>query len=323
VKKLIIQIPCFNEAENIANTLAQLPRQVAGYDVVEWLIVDDGSSDGTVDAARAGGVDHVVALGRHLGLAGAFLAGVQRCLRLGADTIVNTDADNQYDASCIADLVAPILDETADIVIGSRPIGDNAEFSGVKKLLQRAGSWAVRVVSGTDVPDAPSGFRAFHRTAAMRLQVFSAYTYTLEMIIQAGLNNMRIISVPIRTNGYVRPSRLVESNAGYVVRSVATILRIFLIYRPFLAFLTLSALFLFPAFLLGMRYLWVLYTGVGGAHIQSLILASILSVAGFVSLAIAVVADLLSVNRKLLEDIRVRLLERELGRDDADDEIVS
>jgi len=213
VKKLIIQLPCFNEEGTLAIALQALPRQLAGVECVEWLIVNDGSSDRTVEVARANGVDHIVDLGTHQGLARGFLAGLDAGLRAGADIIVNTDADNQYDASDIPKLIEPILRGEADVVVGARPIAEIEHFSPLKKALQKLGSWAVRVASGTDVADAPSGFRAFSRRAAMQINVFSQYTYTLETIIQAGQKNIAIISVPIRTNGDLRPSRLVKSSA--------------------------------------------------------------------------------------------------------------
>ena len=238
-RKLIIQIPCLDEAETLPVTIGDLPRHVSGYDIVEWLIVDDGSSDNTVEVAKANGVDHIVSLGGRYGLAVAFMVGLETCLGLGADTIVNTDADNQYRAECIPDLVRPILEGRAQIVIGARPISETENFSWLKRQLQRLGSWVVRVASKTDVPDAPSGFRAIHREAAMQLNVFSAYTYTLEMIVQAGRKRIPISWVPVRTNSPLRPSRLISSVPRYVGLSILTIVRIFITYKParFLEFL--------------------------------------------------------------------------------------
>lgn len=305
--KLIIQIPCYNEAGTLAIALAALPRQAPGFDSVEWLIIDDGSKDDTVAVARANGVDHVVRHTRNQGLARGFMNGLDACLRLGADVIVNTDADNQYNADDIPALTAPILDGKADIVVGARPIETIEHFSPVKKMLQKLGSWVVRVASNTDIPDAPSGFRAMSRTAAQRLMVFNDYTYTLETIIQAGQKNMAIISVPIRVNDDLRPSRLVKSIPSYIKRSIVTIIRIFIIYRPFRFFGTIGAVLFGTGFLIGLRFLWKYLGGEGEGHIQSLILAALLLGLGFQTLLIAVVADLLAANRKLLEDVRYRL----------------
>lgn len=314
MRKLIIQIPCLNEEKTLPVTLGALPREVPGYDVVEWLIIDDGSTDRTVEVARAYGVDHIVSLRHNQGLARGFMAGIEACLKLGADTIVNTDADNQYDAACIPDLLKPIVAGEADIVVGARPIADIAHFSPIKKLLQKIGSAVVRVASSADIPDAPSGFRAIHCDAALRLNVFNDYTYTLETIIQAGLKNMRISSVPVRVNEDLRPSRLVNSIHSYVQRSIVTILRIFLVYKPFRAFLLLSLVFFLPALFFGGRFMWFFTRGDGTGHVQSLILVAILSMAGFISVALAVIADLLAVNRMLMEDIRMRLLRAEIER---------
>src|SRR5690606_4864832 len=238
--KLIIQIPCFNEAGTLAIALSALPREVPGFDKVEWLIIDDGCTDNTVEVARANGVDHVVRHTRNQGLARGFMNGLQACLEHGADVIVNTDADNQYNADDIPLLTQPILDRRADIVVGARPIQTIQHFSPIKKLLQKLGSWVVRVASKTNIPDAPSGFRAISRAAARRLVVFSDYTYTLETIIQAGQKNMAITSVPIRVNGDLRPSRLVKSIPSYIQRSIVTIIRVFVIYRPFRFFGTIG-----------------------------------------------------------------------------------
>ncbi|MBN1856839.1 MAG: glycosyltransferase family 2 protein [Dehalococcoidia bacterium] len=305
--KLVIQIPCYREEKTLGITLATLPRHVPGFDVVEWLVIDDGSDDETVRVAREAGADHVVRHIRNQGLARAFMTGLDTCLRLGADVIVNTDADNQYNADDIPALVAPIREGRADIVVGARPIGSISHFSPGKKMLQKLGSWVVRMVSSTDVPDAPSGFRAFSRTAAQQLMVFNDYTYTLETIIQAGQKNMAITWVPIRVNEDLRPSRLVKSIPLYVWRSVFTISRIFVIYRPFRFFGTIAAVLIVPGFLLGVRYLWLLTQEPAPGHVQSLILASILLVSGFTTLLAAFLADLLAANRKLMEDLRFRL----------------
>ena len=304
--KLIIQIPCYREERTLGVTLAALPRHVPGFDRVEWLVIDDGSDDDTVRVAREAGVDHIVRHTRNQGLARSFMTGLDASLRLGADVIVNTDADNQYNAEDIPALTAPIVEHRADIVVGARPIETISHFSPAKKLLQKVGSWVVRVVSKTDVRDAPSGFRAFSRTAAQQLMVFNDYTYTLETIIQAGLKNMAIMSVPIRVNGDLRPSRLVRSIPTYVWRSVCTITRILVIYRPFRFFGTIAAALIVPGLLLGFRYVWFLVAEQSSGHVQSLILASILLVSGFTTLLVAFLADLLAANRMLLEDLRNR-----------------
>ncbi|MDG5977173.1 glycosyltransferase involved in cell wall biogenesis-like protein [Hydrogenophaga taeniospiralis CCUG 15921] len=315
--KLIIQIPCFNEAETLGIALAALPREVPGFDKVEWLIIDDGSSDKTVEVALAHGVDHVVRHTRNQGLARGFMNGLRACLEQGADVIVNTDADNQYNADDIPQLTRPILDGKADIVVGARPIEAIEHFSPVKKLLQKLGSWVVRVASKTDIPDAPSGFRAMSRSAARRLTVFSDYTYTLETIIQAGQKNMAITSVPIRVNGDLRPSRLVKSISSYIRRSIVTIVRVFVIYRPFRFFGSIGLTLFAIGFAIGLRFLYKWFTTEAGydGHIQSLILASSLLIIGFHTILIAFVTDLLSANRKLLEEIRTMTLEnRDLGK---------
>jgi len=305
--KLIIQIPCYNESATLPSTLAALPRTVAGFDRVEWLVADDGSADGTADVAAAHGVDHVVRHVHNQGLARTFMTALEASLRLGADVIVNTDGDNQYNADDIGLLVQPILQKRAEIVVGARPIATIEHFSFVKKLLQSLGSWVVRMASNTKIADAPSGFRAFSRLAAQQLMVFSEYTYTLETIIQAGHKNIVITSVPIRVNEATRPSRLVKHVPSYVQRSIGTIVRIFVIYRPFRFFATIGAFLFICGFAVGVRFLWYFYTGDGSGHVQSLILAALLLGAGFQTFLIAFVADLLAANRKLLEDIRFKL----------------
>ena len=304
--KLIIQIPCFNEEQTLAIALAALPRTVDGFDRVEWLVVDDGSRDATIRVARAAGVHHVVRHTRNQGLARAFMTGLDAALRLGADVIVNTDADNQYHAGDIPALVRPIVEGRADMVVGARPITFIEHFSPVKKLLQRLGSWVVRAASQTSVADAPSGFRAFSRQAAQNLMVFSDYTYTLETLIQAGHKNMAVVSVPVRVNEDLRPSRLVRSTLSYVRRSVVTILRILVIYRPFRFFGWIGTALFGAGLLVGARYLWLLAEGEGRGHVQSLILAGILLGMGFQTWLIAFVADLLAANRKLMEDVRYK-----------------
>lgn len=304
--KLIIQIPCYNESGTLAIALNALPRKVEGFDCVEWLIIDDGSQDNTADIARANGVDHVIIHSGNKGLARAFMTGIDACLRLGADVIVNTDADNQYNADDIPKLVKPILEHQAEFVIGARPIEMVEHFSPVKKALQKLGSWVVRIASKTDIPDAPSGFRAISRETAQKLIVFNDYTYTLETIIQAGQKDISITSVPIRVNEELRPSRLVKSMASYIKKSIITIVRIFVIYRPFRFFGTIGITLFTLGFLIGLRFLFKYFEGDGSGNIQSLILASILLGMGFQTLLIAFVADLLSANRKLLEDLRFK-----------------
>jgi len=311
--KLIIQIPCYNEEKTLPVTLGDLPRQFPGVDEVEWLIIDDGSTDKTVEVARAHGVNHIVRHPRNFGLARAFMTGLDACLRSGADIIVNTDADGQYRAEDIPNLIRPILERKAEIVVGTRSIEDIEHFSPVKKLLQKLGSWAVRMASKTDIPDAPSGFRAMSREAAMRLNVFNNYTYTLETIIQAGQKNMAIISVPIRVNEALRPSRLIKNIPLYVIRSILTIIRIFVVYKPFRFFMTIGVSLFFCGFLIGIRFLYYYLTGQGVGHIQSLILASILLGIGFQIGLVAFVADLLGVNRQLMEDIQYRLRKIDMG----------
>ena len=305
--KLIIQISCYNEEESLPVTLKELPRNVDGFDKVEWLIIDDGSADKTVEVARACGVDHVVRHTRNQGLAKAFMTGLDACFRLGADVIVNTDADNQYNAGDLPKLVAPVLNGEADIVIGARPIDTIRHFSPWKKILQKLGSWVVRVVSKTDIPDAPSGFRAMSREAAMHLNVFSEYTYTLETIIQAGHKDIAIVSVPVRVNEYCRPSRLLKSIPSYIKHAVITVVRIFVVYRPFRFFMSVG-LFLFAlGFLIGLRFLFFLSFGGGAGHVQSLILASVLLGIGLQTILVAFVTDLMAVNRRLLEDMQYTL----------------
>ncbi len=313
--KLIIQIPCYNEEATLGVTLAQLPRRLPGVDVIEWLIVDDGSKDRTVEVARRGGVDHVVRLPGHKGLSRAFLAGLEACLDAGADVIVNTDADNQYNAADIPKLLAPILAGQAEMVIGARPIDEIQHFSPLKKCLQKLGSWVVARASRTQVADAASGFRAMNRAAAMRMHVFNDYTYTLETIIQAGRKGMSVVSVPIRTNGELRPSRLVKSIPTYVRRQFFTITRIFMTYRPF-RFFAFPGVALFGfGLVVALRFLWFYVTEGGSGHVQSLILSALCMGMGFFLFVVGLLADLISVNRQLLEriDWRVQVLEDKLG----------
>ncbi|MBC7988361.1 MAG: glycosyltransferase family 2 protein [Luteimonas sp.] len=313
--KLIIQIPCLNETGTLAVAINALPRTVPGFDTVEWLVIDDGSTDGTAQLARELGVDHVVRHTVNRGLAAAFMTGMDACLALGADVIVNTDADNQYEAADIPKLTAPILAGEADMVVGGRPIADTEHFSWMKKKLQHLGSWAVRIASKTSVTDAPSGFRAITRETAMRLNVFNPYTYTIETIIQAGLSNLRVMSVPIRTNADLRPSRLVKSISSYVRRSLVTILRIFVIYRPMVFFSWPGIVFITIGGLLALRFLYFYFVaGTGGGHVQSLIFSALFVILGALMLMIALLADMITANRKLLEriDLRVQRVEHVL-----------
>ena len=315
--KLIIQIPCYNEAETLAIALNELPREVDGFDSVEWLIINDGSTDDTVKVAKECGVDHIVDFKHNQGLAKGFMAGIKECLRQGADVIVNTDADNQYEAADIPKLVQPILEHKAEYVIGARPISQTEHFSPAKKLLQKLGSWVVRKASRTDIPDAPSGFRAMSRECAMQLNVYNNYTYTLETIIQAGQKNMAITSVPIRTNEDLRPSRLLSSIPNYIKKSVVTIIRISVVYKSFQFFMTIAAILFTLGFLLGLRFLYYYFTGDGNGHMQSVVLAGVLMGMGFQTGLIAFVADLLSVNRKLLEELRMEQLKTSLAQEKA------
>ncbi|HER26752.1 MAG TPA: glycosyltransferase family 2 protein [Rhodospirillales bacterium] len=314
--KLIIQIPCFNEEQTLAIALADLPTHIDGIDQIERLIINDGSTDDTLKIARQYGVEHIVDLPRNQGLARGFMAGLQAALAAGADIIVNTDADNQYNAADIEKLVAPVRGGQADIVVGARPIGDIEHFSRLKKWLQKLGSWVVRSTSGTDIMDAPSGFRAISREAALRLNVFNEYTYTLETIIQAGQKGMTIVSVPIRVNADLRPSRLVKSVRSYVIRSLLTIFRIFMVYRPLRFFLWLGTLPMALGLVLGLRWLilYLYFPEPGRTHVPSLILAAILTLAGFQLWMFGFLADLVAVNRLLLEDLQYRARKDSLGK---------
>jgi glycosyltransferase involved in cell wall biosynthesis len=305
--KLIIQIPCLNESETLAIALKELPRKVPGFDKVEWLIINDGSTDNTVDVAKKCGVDHIISFKKNQGLAKAFMAGLKKCIELGADVIVNTDADNQYHAGDIHKLTQPVVDHKADYVIGARPIELTKHFSPMKKLLQKLGSWVVRKVSKTDIPDAPSGFRAMSRECALQLNVYNDYTYTLETIIQAGQKNMAITSVPIRTNEDLRPSRLLSSIPNYIKKSAFTIFRIFVVYKPFRFFMTIAVILFLAGLALGIRFLYFYFTGDGGGHLQSVVLAGVLLGMGFQTGLIAFIADLLAVNRKQLEEIQAQI----------------
>jgi glycosyltransferase involved in cell wall biosynthesis len=312
--KLIIQIPCYNEEGTLSIALSALPRELPGIDEVEWLIINDGSTDRTVEVAKENGVDHIVSFPTNRGLAKVFIAGIDACLERGADIIVNTDADNQYNAEDIPKLIRPILEGKADYVVGARPIMEIKHFSPIKKLLQRLGSWAVRIASGTDIPDSPSGFRAISREAALQLNVFNPYTYTLETIIQAGRKNIAITSVSIRTNEDLRPSRLVKSLWSYVRRSMLTILRIFMVYEPAKVFGWIGALPFSLGVLLMVRWLfYTLWLTPDRVRAPSLILAAILVLIGVQLWIFAMIANLISTNRSLLENIQLRTHRLELA----------
>jgi glycosyltransferase involved in cell wall biosynthesis len=302
--KLIIQIPCYNEEATLAETLAALPRSLPGIDTVEWLVINDGSTDRTVEVARAAGVDHIVDLPVNQGLANGFLAGIARALAEGADIIVNTDADNQYNADDIPLLVAPILERRAQLVIGARPIATIAHFSPTKRILQGLGSGVIRTLSGTEVADAPSGFRALSREAALRLNVFNSYTYTLESIIQAGLSNIRIESVPIRVNGETRPSRLVRSNLDYVRRSIIAMLRAFFIYQPGKTFFYAGLPCALVGGLLMLRWILLYFAGTSRAHVPSLVVAAVLLIVAALLWISGLLGELFAINRRLLQDIQ-------------------
>lgn len=302
--KLVIQIPCLNEEKSLPVTLKDLPEHIDGIDEIEILVIDDGSTDKTVETARNLGVKEILSLGTNKGLAKAFVAGINKALDMGADIIVNTDADNQYDASYIAELVKPILEKKADIVIGARPVSKIKHFSVLKKILQKLGSFVMRFVSKTDVKDAPSGFRAFSRNAALQLNVFDNYTYTLETIIQAKAKGLVIESIEVGVNPELRKSRLFTNMFQYIRRSIFTMLRMFIIYRPFRFFILFGSLFLFSGLIIGARFLYFYLNGNGQGHIQSLILASILLITGVQVVLIAVLSELISINRKLIEDVQ-------------------
>lgn len=305
--KLIIQIPCYNEEVSLPVTLSQLPTHIDGIDEIEVLISDDGSSDRTIEIAESYGVKHIVTTTHHRGLAKTFMAGIQRALAEGADIIVNTDADNQYCADDIEKLVKPILEKKADIVIGARPIKDITSFSPLKKFLQFAGSKVVRLISATATDDAPSGFRAFSKDAALALNVFDNYTYTIETVIQSKTKGLHIVSVPIRVNSCFRKSRLVKNIFTYIQRNSFTILRMFIIYRPFRFFAFIGGLTFLVGVALLVRFMLLYLMDDGNGHIQSLVIASILVSAGFQTAVLGVIADLLSINRRLIEDVQVRV----------------
>jgi glycosyltransferase involved in cell wall biosynthesis len=314
--KLIIQIPCYNEEESLPITLADLPKEIPGIDSIEWLIINDGSTDSTIEQAKKHGVQHIVDLPQNQGLARAFMAGIEASVKAGADIIVNTDADNQYNANDIQKLVKPILDRKAEFVVGARPINEIGHFSITKRWLQKIGSWAVRVLSGTDIPDAPSGFRALTRDAALKINVFNSYTYTLETIIQAGRKGISITSVPIRVNAELRPSRLVKSTSNYIRKSVIVMIRVFILYQPLRFFLILGSIPFFLGLITGIRWLALVYIFVdpSRSYVPSLILATTLMLIGFQTWIFGFLADILAANRQLLEDIQLRQKKAELNK---------
>ena len=311
--KLIIQIPCYNEAETLEIALNALPKHIEGIDVIEYLIINDGSKDNTVDVAKNWGVNYIVSFRNNKGLARGFMAGIDACLRNGADIIVNTDADNQYNADDIEKLVRPILNGEAGMVIGERPIDDTEHFSPLKKKLQHLGSWVVRKASNTNIPDAPSGFRAYSRSTAMRLNVINEYTYTLETIVQAGRQKMAVTSVPIRTNAELRPSRLFSSMFGYVKKSMLTIGIAYTMYRPLAVFSGIAAAFGASGTAIGCRYLYYRKKGEGSGHLHSLIFADMLIIIAVLSGVIGILADVIAGNRKLLQEIQYELRKMDYG----------
>jgi glycosyltransferase involved in cell wall biosynthesis len=305
--KLIIQIPCYNEEKTLPMTVAELPRAISGVDQIEYLIVDDGSKDRTVEIARELGIHHIVCHRRNRGLAAAFQTGLEACLAAGADIIVNTDGDNQYYGPDIARLVEPLVAGRADIVVGDRGVSDLEHFSAWKRTLQRLGSWVVEQAAGIPIPDATSGFRAFSREAALRLTVLGEYTYTLETLIQAGVRRMMVVFVPIRTNAQTRKSRLIRNVPSFIWLSAVTILRFYTMYRPLRVFLRAGSVLIVFGVLLGVRFLVFRLLGLGAGNVQSLILAAILTIVGFQVCLIGLLADAISMNRKMAEEALYRL----------------
>jgi glycosyltransferase involved in cell wall biosynthesis len=305
--KLIVQIPAYNEEKMIAQTLRDIPKRVDGFTTVETLVIDDGSSDKTTEAARKAGATHLVQLRNHRGLSAAFVAGIDAALRLGADVIVNTDADNQYAAADIAKLVAPIVKGNAEVVIGDREVAKSPHMSALKKSLQRLGSWTVGKASGVNVSDVTSGFRAFSREAAMQINVFNPFTYTLETIIQSGNRNLGVQTVTVKTNAPTRESRLYRGVGTYLRKSIATIFRIYTLYKPLKTFFALGSLLMLAGVVLGLRFVWAFAEGDRAGHIQSLILCAVFLVTGFQTWLIALLADLIAVNRRLSEEVLIRI----------------
>jgi len=316
--KLIIQIPCYNEAQTLPDTLNSLPKTIAGIQQIEVLVIDDGSTDDTYNLAKELGVDHVLRLQNHIGLAGVFVAGLEASLQQGADIIVNTDADNQYYGEDIPKLIEPILAKRAEMVIGDRGVATNPSFSTIKRILQRLGSRAIQAASGMKTPDATSGFRAITRDAALRTIVLSEFSYTLETLIQAGSHRMAVEYIPVRTNPQTRPSRLMRNLSHYLTHSTSTLLRAYTMYRPLRVFTILGSLILFGGLAIGGRFLYFYILGQGTGHVQSLILAAILLIVGFQVLLIGLLADLINFNRKILEEALYRIRRIELNQEEAD-----
>ena len=310
--KLIVQIPCYNEEKTLPQTVKDIPRDIAGIDDVEILIIDDGSTDRTVEVAKSIGVDHIVYNRQNKGLAFSFMTGLDACLKAGADIIVNTDGDNQYQGSGIPDLIAPILAKEADIVVGDRKTENIQHFSPVKKFLQKLGSWVVRRISGTTIPDAVSGFRAFSREAALRTNIVSTYSYTVETIIQAGNKKLTIVSVPVRTNTVTRESRLVKSIPRFIINQLNTMIRMYTMFKPLKAFFVIGCLCVIVGLIPSIRFLCFYLNGAGGGHIQSLILAAVMFFVGFQVLVLGLIGDVISFNRKLLEETLLRVKKIEL-----------
>jgi len=313
--KLIVQIPCLNEEDTLPFTIGDIPREITGVDEVEILVIDDGSEDRTVEVARECGVDHIVRFSGNKGLAVGFMAGLDACLKLGADIIVNTDGDNQYSGKDIEKLIAPIVTGKSDMVVGDRDIENIQHFSFTKKKLQKIGSWVIRHVSYTDVPDATSGFRAFSKDAALKINILSDFTYTLETIIQAGIKNINVSSVTIKTNEKLRESRLFTSIRSYIGRSISTIIRIYTMYRPLRMFTYIGSMILFVGVMMGVRFIYFYYSGSGSGHVQSLILSAVLLIVGFQIVMIGLLADIIASNRRLIEDVLYRIRKNELEGD--------
>ncbi len=312
--KLVIQIPCYNEEATLPQTVQDLPRSLPGVDEIEYLVIDDGSTDRTSEVARKLGVHHIIQLKQNRGLAHAFVTGLEAAVSVGADIIVNTDADNQYQGDDIGPLVQPILDGQADIVVGDRGVAVLEHFSPVKRWLQRFGSWVVERAAGIPIPDATSGFRAFTRDAALRLTVLSDYTYTLETLIQAGARRMAVAYVPIRTNPKTRPSRLISNTFSFLIISAVTIVRFYTMYRPMWIFTILGCTFITGGVAVGLRFLYFYLQGRGTGNVQSLILAAILIIVGVQIWLIGLIADLVRLNRRMLEDTLYRVRRMELDR---------
>ena len=318
--KLVIQIPCYNEEATLARTIEDLPRALPDIDEIETLVVDDGSTDNTVEVARAAGVDHIVRVKQNRGLANAFVTGLEAALRVDADIIVNTDADNQYCGQDVGRLIQPILDERADIVVGDRGVAALEHFSPIKRLLQRWGSWVVERAAGIPIPDATSGFRALTREAALRLTVLSDYTYTLETLIQAGARHMAVVYVPVTTNPQIRQSRLIRSIPSFLALSIVTIVRFYTMYRPLRVFTTLGGTLIAGGVVLGLRFLYLFWRRGGmTGNVQSLILAAILTIVGFQVCLIGLMADLVQLNRKMMEEALYRVRRLEMGADAGDE----